>query len=685
MNFKITKPTIFLCLLVISAAMVLNSCKNSTGNEGKTNDGAVSSNTSFPNEVTPTFKHWNLILGDGSNAGVATKFQNKDYFYTASDKDGDWVVYKTPNGGNTHGTSNNTRTELAQLKKWSPMTTAKLDATLKVMNVSPTGDPSVASTHSVVVGQIHSADGHENEPLKIFYKKFPNHTKGSVFWNYEINTKGDDNSGRWDYSYPVWGYDFSDVAADANSTLPEPKDGIELGEEMSYSVEIKEGMMHLTFTSAGHETKKFTKNLIQSEYSTIAERPKQVQDLFVPIGQDGVERKNAYADEGLFFKLGSYNQTNGKDPAVNRVWCSGAETHGGDVQKQYADGNYAEVWFKSTEIFVSDKAYSNAGYFAANDGLSKKTVYPSAVIPTLDKFKMLLGNGTHVEELVDFEHKDFFYSVIDGTRRWVAYKTPNSGVTSKNSSNTRTELHEKKQWIPEEGGKLTGTLRVMHVSTSGDARVAASYSTVVGQIHSGEGHENEPCKIFYKKFPGQEKGSVFWNYEINTAGDDNSGRWDYSYPVWGYDMSVIGKTPTDYPSEPADGIKLGEEFSYEINVHKGIMYVTFTSEGHKTMKFTKNLIESEYTTVADRPKQVENLFVPIGQDGVERKSAYAGELNYFKQGAYNQTNGKDPKSNMVWCAGAETYGGDIAKQYENGAYTEVWFRETTVGPSVAPK
>ena len=84
----------------------------------------------------------------------------------------------------------------------------------------------------------------------------------------------------------------------------------------------------------------------------------------------------------------------------------------------------------------------------------------------------------------------------------------------------------------------------MHVSTAGDGRVAASYSTVVGQIHSGEGHENEPCKIFYKKFPGQEKGSVFWNYEINTAGDDNTGRWDYSYPVWGYDMSVVGSSPT---------------------------------------------------------------------------------------------------------------------------------------------
>lgn len=39
----------------------------------------------------------------------------------------------------------------------------------------------------------------------------------------------------------------------------------------------------------------------------------------------------------------------------------------------------------------------------------------------------------------------------------------------------------------------------MHVSTSGDARVAASYAVVVGQIHGTEGHENEPLKIFTKK------------------------------------------------------------------------------------------------------------------------------------------------------------------------------------------
>lgn len=669
--------------LVLGILLLFIGCaENKKQNETNIEKGAIGMNA---NQVIPFFQHWNLILGDGSNAGQAINFENKNFFYTTKDSISNWVVFKTPNAGNTHGTSNNTRTELAQLKKWTPMMEAKMNATLKVMNVATTGDARVPATFSVVVGQIHSADGHENEPLKIFYKKFPGHTRGSVFWNYEINTAGDDNSKRWDYSLPIWGYDFAVVGTGENVYPPEPEDGIALGEEFSYEVEIKEGVMYLTFTSEGHETKTFTKNLIESEYTKKMSIPEQVKELFVPIGQDGIEKENAYSEEGLFFKLGCYNQTNGKDPIVNKVWCSGAETHGGDIVKQYADGNYAEVWFKSANITISEKAFSNDGYFKANDGLSTKTVYPSEVIPFMDKFKMLMGDGTNVENLVNFENKDFFYTVIDGTRRWVVYKTPNSGVTSKNSSNTRTELHEKREWAPEEGGKLTGTCKVMHVSISGDARVAASYSVVVGQIHSGEGHENEPLKIFYKKFPGHKKGSVFWNYEINTNGDDNSGRWDYSSAVWGHDMSIVGTEKDVFPVEPIDGIELGEEFSYEVNVYKGIMYLTFKSEGHETKTFTKNLIKSEYVNKSDLPAQVNKLFVPIGQDGTERVTAYKGELGYFKQGAYNQTNGKSPETNMVWCAGAETYGGDIAKQYENGCYTEVWFREATVGPGVPPK
>ena len=351
-------------LLIFGIFLVLSSC----GKTVKKTDKKEAQKTVYASDVIPFFDHWKLVLGNGENAGIANNFENKDFFYTENDANGNWVVFKAPNAGSTHGTSNNTRTELGQTKKWYPKTANdKLTATLKVMNVSATGDARVAASHAVVVGQIHSADKHENEPLKIFYKKFPGHTKGSVFWHYEINTKGEDNSKRWDFSYAVWGDDFSVVGKTEDTYPEEPKDGIALGEEFSYEIEVKDGVMNLKFISKNHETKTFTKNLITSDYITKADIPEQTQKLFVPIGQDGVERKEAYAGEGCFFKLGAYNQTNGKSPEVNRNWCSGAETHGGDIQKQYADGNYAEVWFKTASIKISDASVSNQGYFNKND------------------------------------------------------------------------------------------------------------------------------------------------------------------------------------------------------------------------------------------------------------------------------------------------------------------------------
>lgn len=315
-------------------------------------------------------------------------------------------------------------------------------------------------------------------------------------------------------------------------------------------------------------------------------------------------------------------------------------------------------------------------------GASK--VLPSDVLPFMNEWKILLGDGTHSDSLVGFENKDFFYVEHVDDTDWVVYKTPNSGITSKNSNNTRTELGQIKEWTPETGGKLTGTLKVQHVSVSGDARVAASYSAVVGQIHSHQGHENEPLKIFYKKFPGHKKGSVFWNYEINTAGS-NSGRWDYSTAVWGYDMSVVGTTPITFPAEPQEGIELGEEFSYEVNVFEGVMYLTFSSPGHQTKTFTKDLLNSEFKNDSQIPQQIRTLYAAIGRDGVERENAYAGEMQFFKQGVYNQTNGKNPENNIVWSTGSETFGGDIAKQYANGCYAEVWFKEGSLGPGTKPE
>jgi len=294
---------------------MMNSCKEtSTGtttSETKiTKSEAETTKALLPSEITPYYDDWKLILGNGTNAGNATDLVNEDYFYTINEDGTDWVVYKTPNGGNTHGSSSNTRTELAQAKKWKATTPAKLTGTLKVMNVSKTGDARVAASYSVVVGQIHSADGHENEPFKLFYKKFPGHEKGSLFWNYEINTLGDDNSGRWDYSYPIWGYSFADVGETKDDFPAEPADGIKLGEEFSYVVELKgDGMMHVSFSREGYETKTFSKNIVESEYTTKADIPEQVQRIFVPIGQDGVEVPGAYTGQGLFFKQGCYSQT----------------------------------------------------------------------------------------------------------------------------------------------------------------------------------------------------------------------------------------------------------------------------------------------------------------------------------------------------------------------------------------
>ena len=266
MNIKILISKISSSLLMTSTILMLISCSDVGLAEKVLEDTEAIYKETKPKDVIKFFEHWNLILGDGSNVGQAIDYSDERFFYTIHDEQGDWVVFKSPNGGNTHGTYNNTRTELAQLKKWSPMTENKMNATLKVMNVSESGDARVAATYAVVVGQIHSADGHENEPLKIFYKKFPDHQKGSVFWNYEINTKGS-NDGRWDYSTAVWGHDFSVVGPDSSTYPEEPQDGIALGEEFSYEVNVYEGIMYLTFTSEGHEPKTFTKNLLKSDFA----------------------------------------------------------------------------------------------------------------------------------------------------------------------------------------------------------------------------------------------------------------------------------------------------------------------------------------------------------------------------------------------------------------------------------
>ena len=99
--------------LIVGIFLTLNSCLNSNNESNKKEP----QKTVYPSGVIPFFNHWKLILGDGSSAGDATNFEHEDFFYTANDGITEWVVNKAPNAGDTHGTSKNTRTELAQTNK----------------------------------------------------------------------------------------------------------------------------------------------------------------------------------------------------------------------------------------------------------------------------------------------------------------------------------------------------------------------------------------------------------------------------------------------------------------------------------------------------------------------------------------------------------------------------------------
>lgn len=295
-----------------------------------------------------------------------------------------------------------------------------------------------------------------------------------------------------------------------------------------------------------------------------------------------------------------------------------------------------------------------------------------------------------VKALKKYSHPDFFY--LDDKGHMV-FAAPNKGAKTKNTTNTRSELrymlHGKKTKIMTHsgannfavrarkdsdkfgsvGGKMEATLKVDHVAlNAGNPNKKPAFSVVIGQIHavkykstkSGFGFGNEPLKIYFKKHPGHSTGSVFWNYERNLA-KDNPNRKDISYPVWGHNW--------ENPEDPREnGIALGEEFSYTVNVHENTMYLTFEAPGKPTVKHNINLA---------------NQIDAKGQrDPLDNLYSYGGDTLYFKAGVYNQCSTKsDPGFWYAACAGT----GDWATDKANGDYAQATFTRLVVGPSLAPK
>ena len=297
-----------------------------------------------------------------------------------------------------------------------------------------------------------------------------------------------------------------------------------------------------------------------------------------------------------------------------------------------------------------------------------------------------------VKKIQTYAHPDFFFLDENGNMVFVA---PNKAITSASSTNTRSELrqmlrgsntkiktkhaannfalaaHPLSNRFGAVGGKLRASLKVDHVAMRAkNPNTYAAYSVVVGQIHAqkdedliaknlGFGWGNEPIKIYYKKWPNHEKGSVFWNYERNLPKTDPN-RTDIAYPVWG--------NTWENPDEPgAAGIALGEEFSYQINVYQNTMHLTFSADGKEDVKYSINLANN-----IDAYGKVDDKDHPMG---------YLADFHYFKAGAYNQCSTKDAAG--MWYAGCLGTG-DWQTDKKNGDFTQVTFSQLTLSEGEAP-
>lgn len=222
-----------------------------------------------------------------------------------------------------------------------------------------------------------------------------------------------------------------------------------------------------------------------------------------------------------------------------------------------------------------------------------------------------LTSGTEIEG-------EFYTDPVTGA---MVFWCPNDGATG-GSSYPRNELREmirrgdssigtqginKNNWVFSSStranqeaaggvdGVMTATVAVDHVSETSDASFKVG-RTIVGQIHASD---DEPCRLYYRKLPGNTRGAVYFAHEPTTG------------PEQWYEM--IG-TRADGASDPEDGIALGEKFSYEIKVVGDLLTVTIMREGKDD----------------------------VVQEVDMSDSGFADDWMYFKAGNYNQNNAGDP-------------------------------------------
>ena len=220
-------------------------------------------------------------------------FELKPLFYTGADGG---MVFACPNvGAKTSKNTKYARTELREMlrrgnsriktqgitrnnwvfgsshssnRRKAGAVDGSLEATLAVNRVSTTGDEKKLGR--VIIGQIHATN---DEPIRLYYRKLPNNSKGSVYFAHEIN-EGDDN--------------WVDIVGSRSHTLADPEDGIELNEKFSYKISVDDDKLLVTLIRRGKPN---------------------ITKIF-DMKDSGYGKGNQY----MYFKAGVYNQNNGGDP-----------------------------------------------------------------------------------------------------------------------------------------------------------------------------------------------------------------------------------------------------------------------------------------------------------------------------------------------------------------------------------
>jgi len=224
-----------------------------------------------------------------------------------------------------------------------------------------------------------------------------------------------------------------------------------------------------------------------------------------------------------------------------------------------------------------------------------------------------------VAELINqYTHPAYFYTAEDGGM--VFRCSPRGARTSSGTKYARTELREMLRGtdtsIPTQGvnqnnwvfgsapqadidaaggydGHMEATLAINEVTTTGDSGQVGR--VVIGQIHA---NSDEPIRVYYRKLPNNEKGTVYFAHEPRTGSEI-------------YIDDMIGSRSSS-ASNPTDGIALNERFTYVIDVVGNMLTFTLSRAGK-----------------ADIIRQV---------DMSNSRFDESGQYMYFKAGVYVQNN-----------------------------------------------